>query len=590
MASTTPTAPEQPRIVPNARPGRYRSDPGWMWHGAGQQEDGVLAAAVAAWTWLPIALWLAVPSAVAGAAIGIFGSSPTGIAKTLHLNEGVGVLAAVVGALKGAFFGLALIYINYASHPLDLVGAVLSGLIIGAIALWILMEAEPRLMKLRGYRELSRREKERLHPLLLETARRMGLRTVPELWMSDSQIPGAWTHPRSIVITRGLLGDSDATERPPKSDLDEMALSAILAHELHHWYCGDAVGNRAVWACFWPVVAIYNGASLLRNPGGWLETAKSPQSNPTGWIGTVAWLLFWPAWVTTKLVVIPIMASASQRHEYEADAAVARLGDDYRLGLRRALDEFTVWEKPRTGWEDALAATHPPIELRLERLEEPPPPPDNSIVTLTVPGTTVNFHGVSDLRAPALEVEAASKRYESAQAEGDPDRIAATYLALGRAKQRAFLVAERVLATVTPEQMGDMTAQGREIALQGVRDFLAQLDAEIEALTAAAEPKPASSRRTKARSSRAKSAPTDKPTTPRRTNPRAKGTPPDEPKVTVTRTPSQQKGKRTPTAPPASTASDDTDAEIRCPGPSGDDGSAPAGRKRTPATKKPPTP
>ena len=210
-------------------------------------------------------------------------------------------------------------------------------------------------MAARGYRELSRRESERLYPLLQRAGARMGLSVVPALWISDSQKPAAWSHPGAIVVTRGLLGEADASEAGPRSDLDDGALGAILAHELHHWAVGDPVGLRAVWACFWPVVAIYNAAAWLRTRSGVL--------------GAVGWLLLWPAWLTVKLIVVPVMASASRQNEYEADWAAAGLGDDYRLGLRRALTELAVWEKPRTGWEDALAATHPPIELRLERLE-----------------------------------------------------------------------------------------------------------------------------------------------------------------------------------------------------------------------------
>jgi len=106
----------------------------------------------------------------------------------------------------------------------------------------VVIRTEPLLMSLRGYRELSRREKARLYPLLKDAGRRMGLPVVPELWISDAQKPGAWAHMRGIVVTRGLLGDYDASEAAPKPDLDDTALTAILAHELHHWDCGDVVG------------------------------------------------------------------------------------------------------------------------------------------------------------------------------------------------------------------------------------------------------------------------------------------------------------------------------------------------------------
>jgi Zn-dependent protease with chaperone function len=63
------------------------------------------------------------------------------------------------------------------------------------------------------------------------------------------------------------------------------------------------------------------------------------------------------------------MANASRRAEYQADRHAAMLGEDYRLALRRALDDLSQWERPRNGWEAVLAASHPPIEYRMERLE-----------------------------------------------------------------------------------------------------------------------------------------------------------------------------------------------------------------------------
>jgi hypothetical protein len=79
--------------------------------------------------------------------------------------------------------------------------------------------------------------------------------------------------------------------------------------------------------------------------------------------------MFWPAWVCTKLVIVPLLTRRSRQYEYEADVRAASLGDEFRLGLRRALDELSSWERPRTGWEDVIAATHPPIEHRLQLLE-----------------------------------------------------------------------------------------------------------------------------------------------------------------------------------------------------------------------------
>ncbi|MGH2965116.1 MAG: M48 family metalloprotease [Solirubrobacterales bacterium] len=341
----------------NARPSYSRLN--WLAFGALDRYDrGVWAAAIAAWTGLPFALWLAAFGGLIGAVLGLIGAHDSSLAREFHIGEGVGVLGIFAGLILGVIFGFLNIFIGYVNAPLDFIGAILSGFLVGSITLAILIAAEPQLMKLRGYRELSRREKDFLHPLLLDAGAGFGLRVVPELWISDKLIPGAWSHPRGIVIARGLLGDYDKSEGQPKPQLDSTAIRAILAHELVHWHFADPVGTRAVWSCCWPIVVAFNAAS-------WLVQRNS------GILKAVGWFFFWPAWVSIKLVIVPIMAKQSRSHEYEADARAANLGDDYRLGLRKALTELQDWEKPRTGWEDALEATHPPIELRLERLEAP---------------------------------------------------------------------------------------------------------------------------------------------------------------------------------------------------------------------------
>jgi Zn-dependent protease with chaperone function len=329
--------------------------------GAKRQAPAVAGSLLATWTGFPFALSGMVLFAIVGAVAGLFGASALGIRSILGVELGWGIelgvnlASAVVGGITGALSGLLVIDIYLVLHPLLLVGTLITGVAISVAILAVIIRAEPFLMRLRGYRELSRREKQLLHPLLTEAGRHMGLPTLPALWISDQQKPAAWAHMRGIVVTRGLLGAYSATENPPHPDLDTAALTAILAHELHHWDAGDVVGSTAVFACFYPIALIVNAVSWVR------ERAE--------WLGVLLWCFFWPFLLSTKLVVVPLMTRRSRRHEYEADARAASLGDDYRIGLRRALDELSAWERPRTGWEDVLAATHPPIEFRLERLE-----------------------------------------------------------------------------------------------------------------------------------------------------------------------------------------------------------------------------
>lgn len=89
----------------------------------------------------------------------------------------------------------------------------------------------------------------------------------------------------------------------------------------------------------------------------------------------VGWLIAWPTiGVITKFVITPIVGASQRRYEYEADAAAKEIG----LGapLSSALRTMGAFETGRTGWEAAMAATHPPVELRVEALQEARPDDD----------------------------------------------------------------------------------------------------------------------------------------------------------------------------------------------------------------------
>jgi Zn-dependent protease with chaperone function len=317
---------------------------------------GILGGLLVGWSYAPLALWGAVFGGLFGLIVGGLGGATSGIAQTLHISQSVGIGGAVVGVFVGALYGVAFIYIEFFNNLVTIIVGLISGLIVSLFTLWLLVHFEDQLLRLRGYRELSRREKQLIDPIVDEILQRMSIAGPrPIFYVSDSKEPAAWTHANSIVLAQGLLGAYDVSENPPMPDMPHNAFAAVVAHEISHWARADGVGIRAVWACCWPIVAVYNFACIL---------GRSPNRKFT----TLGWILFWPAWVSIKLVTA-ILASAMRASEYEADARTASLGDEYRVGLRTALGEFRDWEAPRTGWEDVLQATHPSIEHRLQRLE-----------------------------------------------------------------------------------------------------------------------------------------------------------------------------------------------------------------------------
>jgi hypothetical protein len=68
----------------------------------------------------------------------------------------------------------------------------------------------------------------------------------------------------------------------------------------------------------------------------------------------------------TRVVIAPLVARTQREAEYRADSAVAKAG--YGAALALALEKLSYFEAGRTGWEAAITATHPPIELRIEAL------------------------------------------------------------------------------------------------------------------------------------------------------------------------------------------------------------------------------
>ena len=170
----------------------------------------------------------------------------------------------------------------------------------------------------------------------------MGLSHTPQILIADGGIRNAETYPRHIVIGKTLL-----------NEMSDEQLSGILAHELHHWDAGDSVGLHFLFACSLPVV-------LLFNLGVFLQKTKHQG------LALVGWIFVWPAWVLMMLVVIPVHRMRGRQQEYECDAHAKAAG--YGKALYDALEYLGDFEGGTSGWKEALHATHPPVELRLERL------------------------------------------------------------------------------------------------------------------------------------------------------------------------------------------------------------------------------
>lgn len=314
------------------------------------QRGGTAACALlCAWSGVWLAVWLLVVSSVLGGLVGLLGTAFTG-GSAGSLGQGVvgvawGAVSASAQALGAALRTLVL------GQPLQLLASLGGGLVLSLALLAASAPLEARLLSLRGCRRMSRREAARVLPLLCAAARDLELSTLPRVLVADTGSLRVRAHVGHLVIGRALLDEIG------DDGLAAEALGAVLCHGVWHWAAGDGVADRFVLCCGLPLAALYSG-------GCWLAEQRNAL------IAVAGWVVLWPAWLLVRLVLGPVAARGARRREYAADAAVAACGRG--AGLHRALSFLGELESGLGGWDRALAAAHPPLELRLEALEPVP--------------------------------------------------------------------------------------------------------------------------------------------------------------------------------------------------------------------------
>ncbi len=305
-----------------------------------------LTALLCAWSGIWLVIWLLAATAFLGAFVALGGAALSGGgAPTL----GGGLLAIVGGGISAAAQAIgAALRSLLLDHPSQLLGSLAGGALIAALTMVGSASLEPLVLRARGCRRLSRRETARIAPLLTAAARELGLTDQPGLLMSGSASLRVRAHTHHLVIGRALLDEL------PEGDDGDQSLAAVLGHGLAHWAAGDGAASAVILACGLPLALVYDA-------GCWLA------AQPNSLIALAGWIVLWPAWVLVRLILEPVAARGSRRREYEADAAVRAIGRG--AALHRALSFLGELEAGESGWERALGATHPPLELRLEALE-----------------------------------------------------------------------------------------------------------------------------------------------------------------------------------------------------------------------------
>ncbi|MEU4554748.1 M48 family metalloprotease [Micromonospora violae] len=349
------------------RPPGYPSALVWLRAGILRDWRGVLGAFVATWFYLPIALLMAFWGGLGFAVIGLFAGGAgiddqmphvlrdapvIGTLVEAFLTRSGGVLGGVAGFVIGFLVGFLSVlvapWLGVVGEPLallsGLIGTVIAAALIGVLYTLYRVLLEPRLLVISGARQPSRREYARLRPVLDECARRLGLPSVPRLLMEDDPVlSNARTYARHVVVTTAVLTEPD----------DEVA--ALLSHELVHWRTGDEITSAFVRGVGLPLTLAHALPTWL------MRTFPHPATN------FVVFVFFWPVLLTMRYVVLPLHARDVRAAEYRADLGAALTG--HVDGLRRILERRLSFETGRSGWDEAVCATHPPHELRLDALE-----------------------------------------------------------------------------------------------------------------------------------------------------------------------------------------------------------------------------
>lgn len=222
-------------------------------------------------------------------------------------------------------------------------------------------------LKMSRARPLELGEAPELHQDLVELSGRAGI-PVPRLYMMPSQQPNAFAAGRSpkhsvVAVTEGLVSLMPRNE-----------VRGVIAHELAH------IKNRDVLVT--TIAAMIGaGISAIANilQFQWLFGGGDDEENPLGMVGAIV------AMIVAPMAAMILQLAVSRQREYLADETAARfMGDGEPLAralasLERGTQAIPMNVNPATaslyiasplrgGGMSSLFSTHPPIQVRIERL------------------------------------------------------------------------------------------------------------------------------------------------------------------------------------------------------------------------------
>lgn len=200
-------------------------------------------------------------------------------------------------------------------------------------------------------------ERLKVDSIVQDLSKRACLKTTPDIYIADYSFPNAYAIGKhTIGITKGLLDTATKEE-----------LYGVLAHEVGHLKHGDSMryviarisntsGILASWAILHAVR--FQSYHILPEPSG-LFSATFAVS--TAVICLLIGVIRWYFGVSFRVV--------GHKEEYKADSFVVQVGGGG--GFISFLNTTKRFEfSQRSGFWEKVAATHPPVLRRIERMRK----------------------------------------------------------------------------------------------------------------------------------------------------------------------------------------------------------------------------
>ncbi len=220
-----------------------------------------------------------------------------------------------------------------------------------------------------GAREIQKKDNPRLYNIVENLSITTGL-PVPKVYIIDDPAPNAFATGRDpkhavVAATAGLL-----------DIMNDKELTAVMAHEMAHVKNYDIRVSMIVFGLVCVVGLISDIAFRMMFYG---SRRRDEEGSPMGYF------LIMIAAILSPIVAAVAQMAVSRQREYLADASAAHI-TRYPEGMIAALKKLQSHSQPmknqnvaaasmyindplRKGFFNNLLSTHPPIEKRIERLE-----------------------------------------------------------------------------------------------------------------------------------------------------------------------------------------------------------------------------